>query len=179
METKLFALSIDLKVETSTARRFRFTETQIRAMLAGLSSIYQEVFIWPTENEIGVWVMGNNPSLMYHTFQHYNTHYNRCIVLEENDPKIFFDNIISGKNWHTINVEQKLFSLIFSKCISHEAESLGDCLTSMLEEGIDRLQANPVFEGNRNGWRYSRETEGLCKSIKTSYPEFFFHFSVN
>jgi hypothetical protein len=179
MKTEVMALSLELRQLPSQVPGDFFNEVQTRALLAGLSAVYGEVFIWTTSRNIGVWVTGTNDDLMVHAFDHFLSLLKNSSVVKGQKALSLFDDIIAGAAWSKVDAVEKFDQLVYAKRMALEAGSLLATLGSMVSNGLESLERQPLVAGLRNGWTIE-DRNGVSKGVHVrDFPSVFFRYSLN
>lgn len=175
MKSEIIALNLQVKEDSKQS--VLFNDKDVRALLAGLSLVYEEVLIWTNREQVGVWVKGADAALVCRAFQR---HYiNITDVYSGVEALRFFQNIMEGNEWSQTSSIEKLFQLDHARSLSNEAHALNSTLNNMVEEGIDCLTNRPVVFGVQHGWCYP--TKEIKKERKTyiDFSSTFFRLSLN
>lgn len=173
------ALSLELNHPASNEPVDLFNEVQVRALLAGLSAVYEEVFIWTTGKNIGVWVTGSSEELMVRAFHHFLLHLENGCVVQGEEAIALFDAIVTGDEWSKINGVEKLDQLANAERLANEMDSLHETLGPLVRAGLDSLERQPLISGMMNGWVSGDRTSVSKKVCVKGFPSVFFRYSLN
>lgn len=172
------ALSIRLKADDCSPQAILFTDQDVRAFLAGLSVVYEEVFIWTNRNQVAIWVSGLDPIMICRAFQRHNVE-----ILEMHkgqDAITFFHNIVEGKLWSETTSIDKLFQLDHARGLANEVQALRSSLKMIVASGINSLTNTPVVLGFQNGWSNTSSTAFKKKSkIAIDFSSALYRLSMN
>lgn len=171
-------MNIRLKEDHYTQQSLLFNDKDVRAFLAGLSLVYEEVLIWTNRNQVAVWVRGTDPVMICRAFQR---HFVEILEMHKGEDAInFFQDIIDGNVWSETSSIDKLFQLDHARALSYEVHALRSRLNMMVEEGIDSLTNRPVVFGLQNGWCNASSSD--VKKQRTIFMDFsssLFRLSLN
>lgn len=176
-KSEIIALSIRLKEDQYTQHSVLFNDKDVRAFLAGLSLVYEEVFIWTNRNLVAVWVRGTDPVMICRAFQR---HYVEILEMHKGEEAIsFFHDIIDGNAWSETSSIDKLFQLDHARSLSYEVNALRSRLNVMVEEGIDSLTNRPVVFGLQNGWCNAASEVKKQRTVFMDFSSSLFRLSLN
>jgi len=175
MKSEIIALNLYVQGDENIPAFFN--DKDVRALLAGLSVVYEEVFIWTNREQVAVWVKGKDAAMVCQAFKrHYikiSNIYSGVYALK------FFQSIMEGSEWTSTSSIEKLFQLDHARSLSNEAHALNSTLNNMVEEGIDSLTNRPVVFGLQNGWCYPSTEVKKERKTFIDFSSSFFRLSLN
>lgn len=174
----IICLSVEIKREKSKAPQFYFNETMVQAMLSGLTTVYDEVFIWSCQNRLTVLAVGEHTDFLVQAFVHHRNKFKTMQLLEGELAVENFQSIITGKKWPAISSTTKLETLLKAFELSESLNSLSSRLHPIVIKGISDLQESPIVTGGRNSWQSSGKSflSGITEIRST---DLFYRFSIN
>jgi hypothetical protein len=180
MSKNILGLEIEIR-KTKNQNDFRFNETMVQAVLAGLSVVYDEVFIWSVNNHLGVLTTEGSPEFLYHTFTHHHSYFKKMEVMSNYQAKKFIDNACAGTIWKDCSKPAKLNSFQYAYDLSITENCVKEVLRPILESGLTALQENPIITSAQNSWhKMEDESEGdTIAQLRIKSPNLFYRFCIN
>lgn len=179
MKANVLALSIELRRSMAEKDILVFSDERVRALLGGLSAVYEEVFVWADGNHVAVWVTGLHAEVLVQAFSHIKPKAKQWQLLQGDPAVALFEAIVVGAQWGRRGMAEKLFSLEHAGVLALESRCLGRVLGAMVEDGVQALRSQPLVIGAENGWIPASLLRGSLHSQSIAFPALFYRYSLN
>lgn len=176
---KITALIIETRGVEDQAP-FYFQPLMIGEIMQELNVVYDEVFVWPVESYLAIWVVGDQVTSLAHAFLNYRHLYEKLQLLEDKNAYQLFRRISEGKLWPEVSCVKKLDTLQYAYELNDQMNCVGPTLFPFIVGTISFLRNYAAVYGGTNSWSYERERGDKKASIvSVKSREAFYRFCVN
>ncbi len=159
-----------------------FDTAMISEVIANLSVVYDEVFVWSVDHHLAIWVVGKDAAFLAQTFASHRNDYERVALQEGMGAQQLFRKIAEGKVWTEVSALKKMETQQCAFDLANEACSIGPSLFAFVVGSLSYLRTHAVIYGLRNSWSYAvtREDDSERASIvDIKSKETFYRFCAN